>query len=181
MKEEKLDKLLNELAERTAEPVRPELAEEIKEHIPSQVTPHRKGIDTINIMIDLRVSKLAAAAAIILTMFLLANFFGNGNSPGTGLYQDSKLLLRYCFKGKDQHREDILAGISRLREYLVKQGNEVVFYGDTADLADSNSVLMHWRVSKGTYRVIFSDLREVEVSADELVELQARMLQKKHE
>jgi hypothetical protein len=181
MKDEKLDKFLNALAEGTLEPVRPGLAEEIKERIPSRLTPHRKGIDTINIMIDLRVSKLAAAAAIIITMLLLANFFGNGNSPGADIYQDSKLLLRYCLKGRDQHQDDIVAGISRLREYLVKQGKEVVFYGYGADLEDSNSVLMQWRLSEGRYRVILGDLREVEVSADELIELQARMLQKQRE
>ncbi|MHC4623449.1 MAG: hypothetical protein ACYS4W_06050 [Planctomycetota bacterium] len=179
MKEDKLDRLLSELAERTAEPVRPGLAEQIKQHIPSRLTPYRKGIDTISIMIDLRVSKLAAAAVIIITMLLLANFFGNGGSAGTGLYQDAKLLFEYCFRGRGEPRQNVLTGVSRLRDYLVKQGNEVVFYGDTADLEDSNSVVMQWRLPDGRYRVVFCDLREVDLSADELIELQARMLQKK--
>ena len=41
MKQEKLDNLLNELAERTAEPVRPGLAEDIKEQIPAGLGTHR--------------------------------------------------------------------------------------------------------------------------------------------
>lgn len=168
MEEEKLGKLLNELAKRTAEPVRPGLAEDIKQHIPHRLVPHRGGMDTINIIVDLRISRLGAAAAIIITMILLANFHG--------IYKDNKLLARYLLGGAD--KSNILTGKTQY-EHLVSQGKDVVFYGDSIDPEDSNAVLMQWRLSNGKYRVIFCDLREREVTAEELIKLQARMLQKK--
>jgi hypothetical protein len=38
---------------------------------------------------------------------------------------------------------------------------------------------MHWRLSDGNYRVVFGDLREETVNAEELIGLQTRMLQEK--
>jgi len=54
-----------------------------------------------------------------------------------------------------------------------------VYYGDVIDPADGNAVLMQWKLSDGSYRVIFADLREETISAEELIKLQAQMLQKK--
>jgi len=167
MEEEKLGKLLNELSERTAEPVRRGLAEEIKQRIPERLTPHRHGMDTINIIIDLRVGKLAAAAAIIITMLLLANLHG--------VYEDGKLLASYLLGGGSRGSRSAAA---RTRcENLVQQGKEVVFY-EAAGRKESDWVLMHWKVSDSNYGVVFGDLHEEEVSAEELIELQARMLQR---
>jgi len=64
-------------------------------------------------------------------------------------------------------------------EYLTQKGEDVVYYGDSIDPQDSGAVLMHWRLSDGNYRVVFGDLREKTVSAEELIGLQARILQKK--
>ncbi len=178
MREEKLGKLLNELAERTAEPVSPGLAENIKHQIPQRLMPHRSGMDTINIMIDLRISKLAAAAVIIVTMILLASFLGGRDLAGNGIYQDGKLLVKYCLGWAGAGGSDVLAGRSKY-EHLVHQGKDVTYYGDGIDPDDSNAVLMQWKLPDGKYRVIFADLRAKTVSAEELIELQARMLQKK--
>ena len=93
--QEYLKKALNELAQRTAEPVRPGLAEDIKHRIPQQLSPHRGRMDTINIMIDLRVGKLTAAAVIIITMVLCARFFDGQYSTCEGIFQDSKMLVKY--------------------------------------------------------------------------------------
>ena len=178
MREEKLGKLLNELAQRTAEPVGHGLAEEIKHRIPHSLVPHRGRMDTINIIIDLRISKLAAAAVIIITMILLANFLGGRDLAGDGIYQDGKLLAKYLLGGTGAGKSNILTGRAKY-EYLAHKGKEVVFYGDSIDPEDSNAVLMQWKLPNGKYRVIFSDLREREVDAEELIELQARMLKKK--
>jgi hypothetical protein len=178
MNEEKLEKLLNELADATAEPARPYLAEDIKHQIPQQLSAHRGGLDTVNIIIDLRISKLAAAAAIVLTMVLFANFFG-GRSPADGsLYRNGKLLVKYCLGGIGADRSNVLAAKARY-EYLIQKFKDVVYYGDSVDPRDSNAVLIQWKVSEGEYRVVFGDLREETVSAEELIRLQARMLQKK--
>lgn len=164
MEEERLGKLLNQLAERTAEPVRPGLAAEIKQHIPERLPHHRKGLDTINIVIDLRIGKLAAAAVVIITLIVLANL--------QGIYQDGKLLARHLLT--EPRESEILAERAK---HLTSRGIGVVIY-DHADAEDSNSVLMHWKLPDGSYRVVFSNFREEEVSAEELIELQARMLQK---
>jgi hypothetical protein len=164
MEEERFGRLLNELAERTAEPVRPGLAAEIKQHIPERLPHHRKGLDTINIVIDLRIGKLAAAAVVIITLIVLANM--------QGIYQDGKLLARYLLT--ESHESEILAERAK---HLSSRGMGVVIY-ENVDPKDSNSVLMHWRLPDGSYRVVFGDFREKEVSAEELIVLQARMLQK---
>ena len=38
---------------------------------------------------------------------------------------------------------------------------------------------MHWKLSEGMYRVIFADFRMETVTGEQLVDLQAKMLQKK--
>lgn len=200
MKEEKLGKYLNELADATAEPVRAGLAENIKHRIPHGIRPHRKGMNTVNIIIDLRIGKFAAAAVIILTMVLCANFLGGTDAGGESIFKDGKLLVEYIFGAGG--RSELLAGLSKYEylvrqgrdvvyygdsiseglskyEHLVRQGRDVVYYGDSIDPADSNAVLMHWKLSEGKYGVIFSDLRSKTISAEELVKLQAQMLQKK--
>jgi hypothetical protein len=178
VREEKLGKLLNELADATAEPVHPYLAEDIKHQIPQQLSPHRGGMDTVNIIIDLRISKLAAAAAIIVTMILFANFFGGQSPADGGIYQNGKLLIKYCLGGIGADRSNVLTAKSRY-EYLAQRVKDVVYYGDSVDPQDSNAVLIQWKLSDGQYKVIFGDLREKTVSAEELIRLQARMLQKK--
>ena len=166
MGDEKLEKMLSELAERTAEQVPAGLSQELKKHIPQSLHAHRRGMDTINIVIDLRVGKLAAAAAIIITMILLANFHG--------LYSDGKVLAKYLLGGTS--RSDILTGKVRY-DHLIKQGVDVVRYHNI-DAEDSNEVLMHWKISDDKYGVVFGDLREGQVTAEELIRLQAQMLQK---
>jgi hypothetical protein len=179
MKEEKLEKLLNELTGITAEPVRPGLAEDIKHQIPHRFAPHRGGMDTVNIIIDLRISKLAAAAAIAITTVLLASFLGGRDLSGGGIYQDGKMLVKYLLGGDSASKSQALVGMSELYEHLVRQGKEVVYYGNNIDPEDSNAVLMQWKLPDGKYRVTFGDLRAKTVTAEELVELQAQMLQKK--
>jgi hypothetical protein len=178
VREEKLEKLLNELADATAEPVHPYLAEDIKNQIPQQLSPHKGGMDTVNIIIDLRISKLAAAAAIIVTMILFANFFGGQSPADGGIYQNGKLLIKYCLGGIGADRSNVLTAKSRY-EYLAQRVKDVVYYGDSIDPQDSNAVLIQWKLPDGQYRVVFGDLREEMVSAEELIRLQARMLQKK--
>jgi len=177
MKEEKLIKRLNELAEQTAEPVRPGLAEDIKHHIPRQISPHRRGMDTINIIIDLRINKLAAAAIIIMALILLANFFSSRDSSGAGLLQDSKMLVSYLLRDRADGAN--LSAVKSRYEHLIQKSEQAVYYGDKADPQDRSAVLLQWKLPDGNYRVITGDLQEKTVSADELIELLSRMLQEK--
>lgn len=172
--QDKLKKSLNELAERTAEQTRPRLAEDIKRRIPHRLVRHRGGLDTINIIIDLRVNKLTAAAVIIIAMILLAHFFSSRDTPGDSIFRDSKMLVKYIL-GARVGGSDLLAVRSRY-DSLVEKGEQAVYYGDKADLKDSNAVLVQWKLSDGRYKIISGDLQEKTLSADELIKLQADML-----
>ncbi|MHC4214438.1 MAG: hypothetical protein ACYSWP_13820 [Planctomycetota bacterium] len=169
MSEEKLGKMLGELADQTSEAVRPGLCEEIKDHIPRPLIPHKRGIHTVSIMIDLRVGKLTAAAAIIIAMLLFASFLGNRD---TNLYHDSKLLTRYILGGME--KPSFRAAKSRYN-LLLEQGIEVVLY-ENIDQNDKNAILMHWKLPNGNYKVIYADLREQEATADELIKFQSILL-----
>jgi hypothetical protein len=176
MAEEKIENLLNELADATEEPARSGLAADIKHQIPQRLMRQRKGMSTVNIIIDLRVNRVVAAAVIILTVVLCASFLG-GDSTGGGIYQDWKILMK-SFGWADAGRSSMSAVKSKYED-LVDQGKEVVYYGNNIDLGDSDAVLLQWKLSEGKYNVLFADFRMKEVSAEELIKLQARMLQKK--
>lgn len=178
MGKEKLKRLLKELAERTTEPVRPGLSEDIKHQIPPRLVRHRSGWDTINIIIDLRMSKSVAAAVIIITMILLANFLGSRDSTGGSIFQDSMLLVEYVSGWTGADRSNVSAGRSKY-ELLLGRGEEVVWYGDDIDPQDSDAVLMQWKLSDGKYEVMLVDGRERQVSSEELIKLLTQMLQKK--
>jgi hypothetical protein len=179
MKEENLEKLLKELGDATAEAAPSHLSESIKHQIPQQLSPHRGGMDTVNIIIDLRISKLAAAAAIIVTMIIFASFFGGQGQDGDGIYQSGKMLIRYCFEGAGEDESSVLATARSRYENLAQMGKDVVYYGDSVDPGDSNAVLIQWKLSDNEYRIVFGDLREETVSAEELIRLQSRMLQRR--
>lgn len=174
MKEEELKNLLSELAESSSEPVRAGLAEDIKQQVPSGLMTHGRAMNTVSIIIDLRINRLVAAAVIIVAMILMANFFAGRYSGDGNIFQQSSMFLRYL-TGTDKDRA---VTVRSRYELLAHKGLDVVYYGLDVDSQDSNSILMHWKVSDGKYKVLFGDLREEEISAEELIRLQAQMLQK---
>ena len=175
MSEERVDKLLNELGERITEPAPPALAEKIKSQIPHRLALQKGGMDTINIIIHLKINKLTAAAAIIVTIIVCLAFFGRHGSEGDGLYEDLKELVGYL-PGAAASRSEVLGGLSRYYRDFVSQGRDVVYYGESVSSQDGSAILMHWRLADGRYRVIFGDLHVREVTAEELIQLQAQML-----
>jgi len=175
MKEEKLQELLNELSQRVTEPVNPDLCEHIKQQIPHRLARHKIGWDTVNIIIDLRMSKSVAAAAIIITMILLVNLFGGRDSTGGNLFQDGMLLIKYW---GGAGKSDISSSRTKY-EHLLHRGEEVTWYGDSIDPEDSNAVLMQHKLADGSYVVMFADGHEKEVSSEELIKLLTRILLKK--
>ncbi|MHC4070205.1 MAG: hypothetical protein ACYS18_10295 [Planctomycetota bacterium] len=174
-KQEKLNKLLKQLANTTEEPVRPSLADDIKNRIPRRLIP-QGGLGNINIIIDLRINKLAAAAVIIITMVICANFFARKHTPANGIYKEGKMLVKYLIGAADEEKDKVVSGKAEY-EKLLSRGKEVYFYGETTDLQDSNSVLIQWKLEDGNYRVIFADLRARTVTPEQLIRLQAKMLQ----
>ena len=173
MEEERLKEVLNELADVTAEPVRPGLGEEIKHNIPQTLSPHKHGTDTIHIAINLRISKLAAAAVIIVTILLCAGLFGGRDWTSVGIIAG----IRDSLVGLGAGRADVLAVRSKYED-LARQGMLVVYYGDSIDPKQSNAVIMQLKISDTEYRVVFADGSTTIVNAEQLVELLSRMLQK---
>ena len=176
-KDEKLEKLLTRLGKKSVEPVPAELAEEIKEHIPARLAHHRKGMDSVNIIIDLRINRLAAAAAIIITVILCISFLGGRDPASDGIVQEGKLLMKYFTAGASADKNLVLTNISKFYENLTNQGVEVTYYGDSIKFVDSNSVLIHWKLSKDRHKVVFGDLKTETVTSEQLIELQSRMIQ----
>ena len=171
----RIEDLLKTLAERGIERARPELGQEIKARIPSRLIPHP--MDTINIIVDLRISRVAAAAAILLAMLLIGGFLGGRDAAGAKMYEDSKLFLRYTLGGENACRAEFLGNLAQFRDELAAQGREVVYHGDQANLNDHCTVIMHWKLSDDKYGVILGDLTARTVSARTLITLQDHMLQ----
>ncbi|MHC4244205.1 MAG: LolA family protein [Planctomycetota bacterium] len=60
---------------------------------------------------------------------------------------------------------------------MLEQGKkEPAYYGDTVTVQDAEKVLLRWKISDDQYRVIFGDLSTLDVSADELAELEKSSL-----
>ncbi len=55
---------------------------------------------------------------------------------------------------------------------LVQDKKEPVYYGRSVGPDDIEAVLMRWKVDEGRFRVIFGDLSALDVSAEELAELE---------
>lgn len=171
---QKTEDLLKTLAEQGIERPRPEFSQEIKTHIPSRLIPHP--MDTINIIVDLRISRVAAAAVILLAMLVIGRFLGGRDATDRRMYEDSRLLLRYTLGGEDACRAEFVGNLIQLRDDLAAQGREVVYYGDQASPKDRCAIIMHWKLSDDKYGVILGDLTARTVSAKMLITLQDHML-----
>lgn len=167
MNEKRLERDLGRLGDATAEGVREGLAGDIKVAIARGGRPHKRGMDSFNIIIDLRISKLAAAAVIIVTTVLCANFLGR-DAGGESLLKDSKMLVRYILGGSGVGRNDSVAGAAKYGG-LVRHGEGGVGYAESAGPADSNAVLMHRQLSEGKYLVIYGDFSSETISYDHLL------------
>ena len=175
MRDEKdIKELLNKLSDATTEPVPPALGEDIKRQIPHRLSHHRVGMDTINIIIHLRINKLTAAAAIIITIVICATFLGGRDSTG-GVLQDSMMFIKYWATADTAGISAIKSRYDRLRG----RGEDVVWYGDRITSKDSSIVLMQRKLPDGKYEVMFVDGHQKQVTAEELIPILSRMLQKK--
>ncbi len=177
MENKELEEVLNRLADATEENPSVGLAEQIKEQIP-HAFPHHRGLSTINIMIDLRISRLAAAAAIIITVIVCAGFLSN-KTGANNIYHDSKVLLQYWLGGESKSGNEISVAPSELYKRLVPKNKDVVYYGDIVEPGDGEAILMYWKLSDGEYKVVFGDLKIKKCAVEELLKLQSRMLEKR--
>ena len=175
MEKEKLESMLRDMAKQTEEYVRPTLSDDVKRRIPHPLMHHRGGFETVRIIIDLRINNLAAAAAIILTMFLCVNIYRDRSVPLSRLYDDTKVVAQFMLGSYSRQNQ-----ISRTEyERLVPKETKYVYYGKANNPVDGNAVIMHWQLPNGSYRVRYGDLRIKTFSSEELIDLQAQIIQEK--
>jgi hypothetical protein len=55
---------------------------------------------------------------------------------------------------------------------LGRDGNDPAYYGQDVKAGDANAVLMRWKISNDTYRVIYGDLSAENVTAEKLKEME---------
>jgi hypothetical protein len=55
---------------------------------------------------------------------------------------------------------------------LIHDDNDPAYYGKDVTPGDANSLLMRWKISDGTYRVVFGDLSAENVTAEQLKEME---------
>ena len=77
-------------------------------------------------------------------------------------------------KPTQEEMEDILSiqGVCMFYGKLVKENKDAAYYGSTVTAQDVEKVLMRWKISDDQYRVIFGDLSTLDVSYDELAQLE---------
>lgn len=176
---ERIEELLRAFPKQGLEPVRPGLVQQIKDRIPHRLTAHR--MDGINIIVDLRISRITAAAVIVLALILAGGLFGGREALSRRMLEDGKVVLRYALAGEKASHNDIVGELLNLRDSLIAQGREVVYYGDRASFNDPHMVLMHWKLDEeDQYGVVLGDLSARTVSAKTLIRLQAYMLGEQH-
>ena len=169
-----IEVLLSSFSQRGIEPVRPDLAQEIKDRIPRRLVAHR--LDAINIIVDLRISRVAAAAAIIVAVLAAGTFVGGRTDGSGGLYRDGRFFLKYALRGENAYRSEVAGTLANFRDDLIAQGREVVYYGEKAESSEPHAILMYWKLSDNEYGVILGDLSARTVSAKTLIRLQSYML-----
>ena len=75
-----------------------------------------------------------------------------------------------------QEMENILSiqGACMFYGNLVKENKDVAYYGRTVTAKDVEKVLLRWKISDEKYRVIFGDLSTLDVSYEELTQLEQK-------
>ena len=171
----KTEELLRQMARSIDEPVSDDLAGRIKRQIP-QTFQHRKwGKGPINIIVHFRISRLAAAAAIIITLMACTIIYQGQNQNSDGIYDDLKMLVTFL-PDRGGSTEQVMAGFQNFSLALRDKGKNVVFYGDVIEKPSPNTLLMYWKLKSGDYRVVFGDFRVDQLTATELIETQSHML-----
>lgn len=167
-----IEQWLRQITKRIDEPVPEGLAERIKQRIPSSLV-HNRG--PINIIVHLKISRLAAVAAIVITLAVCMAVFGGRGNSSASLYDDLKIMVRFL-PGQGASQDQVKAGLYHFSLSLKKKGKDVVYYGDIVKRPNRDTLLMYWKLDNDTYRVIFGDLHVAQLTATQLLEAQSRMI-----
>jgi len=81
-------------------------------------------------------------------------------------------------KTNDEQMQEITAKAIKMQapvlfyNKLMQDGKAPEYYGKDVKAGDANAVLMSWKISDGTYRVIYGDLSAENVTAEKLKEME---------
>jgi hypothetical protein len=81
-------------------------------------------------------------------------------------------------KPSDEQMQELTAKAMKMQAPVLfytklgRDGNDPVYYGKDVNAGDANSVLMRWKISDGTYRVIYGDLSAENVTVEKLKEME---------
>jgi hypothetical protein len=169
----RLEDLLLELGRRTGEAAPAGLGERIRHHIPVR---HTSGWGNgINIIVHLKISRMAAVAAIVLSLIVFGSLFSSKSWLETEWVQDIRSTLRDTL-GTGGAKVDL----AKMYQDLSNSGVEVVYFERNANSLDPTLVLMYWRLPEGDYRVVFSNGRVTRATPEMLIGLQAQMIRDSH-
>ncbi len=98
-----------------------------------------------------------------------------GVKPSEAMRQE---LIDKAKKLSEPMQQELMDKIMKLKgpvffyNKLVLEGKDPVYYGEDVNAGDANSVLMRWKISDDTYRVIYGDLSAENVTAEKLKEME---------
>lgn len=81
-------------------------------------------------------------------------------------------------KPSDEQTQQMMAEMMKFQAPVLfytklgRDGNDPMYYGKDVKTGDANTVLMRWKISDGTYRVIYGDLSAENVTAEKLKEME---------
>ena len=105
----------------------------------------------------------------------LYNMLGGRDLTSGGIFKDGMLLINYWRGAGEDH-----VSIARSKyEHLIDRGENVIWYGDSIDIKDVDSVLMQRKLPDGKYEITFADGNEKQVNSEQLVKLLTRILEKR--
>jgi hypothetical protein len=144
--------------------------------------------DDYELMADAEFGVDSDGKGIVETLEFFADF-ADGRYPsslsGMAVVKEFSEALIMKFGGRmplaDPNEEEIakiikLQSIGMTYAMMVKDGNDPAYYGDRVTAQFPHAVLMRWKISDDTYRVIFGDLAIEDVSPEKLAELEATPL-----
>lgn len=91
---------------------------------------------------------------------------------------ETKRLLKARSVGSNKEVKEKTYDIffaSAFYDKLIREKRNVAYYGDRVTSNDVDKVLMWWKTSEDNYRIIFGDLTEENVSAEQLEELKVTL------
>ncbi len=173
MKKDIIENNLHKISGQTNCPAPNHLCDDIKKQLDTPAAAKPKG--HINIVIDLRINKYVAAAAIIISIIMFANLL-NLHS-GQTLYNETKIVLQSLLHKDSGHTD--FSDFKKLCKKLKSAGHKIEYLGDTADLKNPDSILMYTKLEGDRYSVRFINLRTEIFTSKQLIAHQTRLLQSK--